>query len=154
MPVNKASILQYAPGSVFKTPKGAPLYYSDLVNTYNSDIQSDRISFNVHELEFKFPNGAIGLRNINISENTGQLIGIMGASGAGKTTLLNTLAGLERPSNGKILINGYDIFLEKDKIEGVIGYVAQDDLLIEDLTVYQIFITMPSFASKEPPKKN
>lgn len=137
MPVKKASILQYAPGSVFKTPKGAPLYYSDLVNTYNSDIQSDRISFNVHELEFKFPNGAIGLRNINISENTGQLIGIMGASGAGKTTLLNTLAGLEKPSNGKILINGYDIFLEKDKIEGVIGYVAQDDLLIEDLTVYQ-----------------
>jgi len=137
MPVKKGSILQYAPGSVFKTPKGAPLYYSDLVNRYNSDIQSDRISFNVHDLEFRFPNGAIGLRNINISENTGQLIGIMGASGAGKTTLLNTLAGLEKPSQGKILINGYDIFLEKEKIEGVIGYVAQDDLLIEDLTVYQ-----------------
>ncbi|MBX2840571.1 MAG: ATP-binding cassette domain-containing protein [Flammeovirgaceae bacterium] len=137
MPVKKGSILQFSPGSVFKTPKGAPLYYSDLVSRYNSDKEADKISFNVYGLEFKFPNGDIGLRNVDISENTGKLIGIMGASGAGKTTLLNTLAGLESPSKGEVLINGFNIYKEKDKIEGIIGYVAQDDLLIEDLTVYQ-----------------
>lgn len=153
MPVKMGSILQFAPGSVFKTPKGAPLYYSDLVSRYNSDKQADRISFNVHDLEFRFPNGDIGLRNINISENTGQLIGIMGASGAGKTTLLNTLAGLEKPSKGKILINGYDIFLEKAKIEGVIGYVAQDDLLIEDLTVYQNLYYNAKLCFKDTPEE-
>ncbi|MBT28747.1 MAG: ABC transporter, partial [Thalassobius sp.] len=153
MPIKMGSILQFAPGSVFKTPKGAPLYYSDLVSRYNSDKQADRISFNVHDLEFRFPNGDIGLRNINISENTGQLIGIMGASGAGKTTLLNTLAGLEKPSKGKILINGYDIFLEKAKIEGVIGYVAQDDLLIEDLTVYQNLYYNAKLCFKDTPEE-
>ena len=130
-------ILQFAPGSIFKTPKGAPLYYSDLVNTYNSDTQIKNLSFNATDLEFRFPNGHIGLRNVNISEGPGNLIGIMGASGAGKTTLLNVLAGLERPYAGSVKINGFDIHTESDEIEGVIGYIAQDDLLIEELTVYQ-----------------
>src|SRR5690606_34244493 len=86
--------------------------------------------------ELVFPNGTIGLRNVVISEGPGKLIGIMGASGAGKTTLLNVLAGLVVPTKGQILINGFDLHKEKDKIHGVIGYVSQDDLLIEELTVY------------------
>lgn len=130
-------ILQFAPGSVFKTPKGAPLYYSDLVSTYSSDTRINNISFNVEDLEFRFPNGHIGIRNVNLSEGPGNLIGIMGASGAGKTTLLNVLAGLETPYKGEVRINGSNIHTEPEKIEGVIGYVAQDDLLIEELTVYQ-----------------
>ncbi|HRX00610.1 MAG TPA: ATP-binding cassette domain-containing protein, partial [Cyclobacteriaceae bacterium] len=59
------------------------------------------------------------------------------ASGAGKTTLLTVLAGLEKPSKGEILINGYSIHARPDKIKGVIGYVSQDDLLIEELTVFE-----------------
>src|SRR5258708_3156406 len=61
----------------------------------------------------------------------------MGASGAGKSTLLHVLNGNEKPSKGQVLINGIDIHREPGKIEGVIGFVPQDDLLIEDLTVYQ-----------------
>jgi ABC-type multidrug transport system ATPase subunit len=61
----------------------------------------------------------------------------MGASGAGKTTLLNVLAGIEKPSGGEILINGLNIHTKKEHIQGVIGYISQDDLLIEELTVYQ-----------------
>ena len=137
LPVNTRSILQFAPGSVFKTPKGAPLYYSDLVSTFNSDISQDDISFTVKAIEYKFPNGHLGIRDVSISEGPGRLIGIMGASGAGKTTLLNVMAGLESPSKGEILLNGVNIHTQKNKIEGVIGYIAQDDLLIEELTVYQ-----------------
>ena len=63
----------------------------------------------------------------------------MGASGAGKSTLLNVLNGNYRPTTGSVQINGFDIHKEEnqDKIEGVIGYVSQDDLLIEELTVFQ-----------------
>ena len=61
----------------------------------------------------------------------------MGASGAGKSTLLHVLNGTEKPSKGHVLINGIDIHQSPEKIEGVIGFVPQDDLLIEDLTVYQ-----------------
>lgn len=137
--VKKDSLLLFSNGSIIKTPMGSPLYYSDLVNRYNSDVTRENISFNVDDLEFKFPNGAIGLRNVNLSENSGKLIGIMGASGAGKTTLLNVLAGLEKPSKGSVKINGFNIHdpKETDHIEGVIGYIAQDDLLIEELSVFQ-----------------
>ncbi|MEQ8425386.1 MAG: ATP-binding cassette domain-containing protein, partial [Cyclobacteriaceae bacterium] len=53
------------------------------------------------------------------------------------TTLLSVLAGLEKPTKGEILINGYNIHSRPDKIKGVIGYVSQDDLLIEELTVFE-----------------
>src|ERR1022692_4397255 len=61
----------------------------------------------------------------------------MGGSGAGKSTLLNLLNGNDIPSSGQVLINGMDLHKEKEALEGVVGYVPQDDLLIEELTVYQ-----------------
>lgn len=127
----------FSHGSTIKTQAGDALYYSDLVAHFNEEIKTTKLSFNANVEEFKFPNGAIGLRDVLISEGPGKLIGIMGASGAGKTTLLLTLAGLEKPSKGEIKINGFDINTQKDKIQGVIGFVSQDDLLIEELTVYQ-----------------
>lgn len=127
----------FSHGSTIKTQAGDALYYSDLVAHFNEELKDVKLSFNATIDELKFPNGAIGLRNVFISEGPGKLIGIMGASGAGKTTLLNVLAGLVKPTTGQILINGFDINTEKDKIHGVIGYVSQDDLLIEELTVYE-----------------
>src|SRR5690606_15341829 len=135
MQPNRAYLFSH--GSTIKTQHGDALYYSDLVANFNEELKTTKLSFNANIEELKFPNGAIGLRNVVISEGPGKLIGIMGASGAGKTTLLNVLAGLVKPTKGNILINGFDIHTEKDKIQGVIGYVSQDDLLIEELTVYQ-----------------
>jgi ABC-type multidrug transport system ATPase subunit len=127
----------FSHGSTIKTQAGDALYYSDLVRDFNEEIKTTKLSFTANVKEFKFPNGAIGLRDVVVSEGPGKLIGIMGASGAGKTTLLHVMAGLGKPSIGNVLINGFDINTQKDKIHGVIGYVSQDDLLIEELTVYQ-----------------
>ncbi len=127
----------FSNGSTIKTQSGSALYYSDLVAHFNEEIKTTKLSFKAFIKEFKFPNGAIGLRDVEIAEGPGKLIGIMGASGAGKTTLLNVLAGLEKSEKANVIINGFNIHTEKDKIHGVIGYVPQDDLLIEELTVYQ-----------------
>src|SRR5690606_33085618 len=67
----------------------------------------------------------------------GSLAGIIGDSGAGKRTLLNLLTGILRPQSGSITINGVDIHNTPQRLEGLIGYAPQDDLLIEDLTPYQ-----------------
>jgi ABC transport system ATP-binding/permease protein len=136
-PMSPGRLYLFSTGSTIKTQAGNALYYSDTVANFNDEIKTTKLSFNARVDELQFPNGAIGLRNVEISEGPGRLIGIMGASGAGKTTLLNVMAGLVKPTKGQILINGFDIFEEKDRIHGVIGYVAQDDLLIEELTVYQ-----------------
>lgn len=124
-------------GSTIKAQGGDALYYSDLIAHFNDDLKTARLSFNATVGEVKFPSGNFGLRDISISEGAGKLIGIMGASGAGKSTLLNVLAGLIKPGEGQIRINGFDLHAEADRIHGVIGYVSQDDLLIEELTVYQ-----------------
>lgn len=131
------NIYIFSNGSTLRLPTGKPIYYSDIVDCFANEEIDSNITFNAKDLEFKFRTGDYGLRGINISEKQGRLFGIMGASGAGKTTLMNVLSGIESPSNGKVLLNGIDIHKNKKEIEGVIGYIPQDDLLIEELTVFQ-----------------
>lgn len=125
------------PGSSLRSSKVQPIYYSDIISAFLSSKTKSRITFNANKIEFKFKNGKLGLRGVNIQEESGRLIGIMGGSGAGKSTLLNVLNSNEAPTSGEVLINGINIHTQKDKIEGVIGHVSQDDLLIEELTVFQ-----------------
>lgn len=136
-PIASKGVYLFSQGSILKMPKGAPIYYGDLVNRFNADISTPDISFVADHVHFSFPNGTVGLRDICISERSGTLVGIMGSSGAGKTTLLNVMAGLDTPSQGEVRINGLDVAGDKEKLEGVIGYVSQDDLLIEELTVFE-----------------
>lgn len=135
--INKDKVYILTEGSSIRSSKVAPIYYSDIISSFLSDTSKEKISFIAKNVEFKFKGGKIGLRNINIVEDSGKLIGIMGGSGAGKSTLLNVLNSNETPSGGEILINGINIHTEANKIEGVIGHVSQDDLLIEELTVFQ-----------------
>lgn len=124
-------------GSCIRGNKILPIYYSDIVSSFRAGAVESPISFVAEDISFKFKNGHIGLRNINVAESGGKLIGLMGGSGAGKSTLLNVLNGNETPSEGSVRINEIDIHKQRRKIEGVIGYVPQDDLLMDDLTVFQ-----------------
>jgi len=137
LPVRSNRIYLFANGSAIRFPKGKPVYYSDVVSKYMADTTAAHITYNVNKVDFRFKNGYLGLRDVNLSEAQGRLIGIMGASGAGKTTLLNVLTGIEAPSSGEVLINGINLHTENEKMDGVIGYIPQDDLLIEELTVFQ-----------------
>jgi putative ABC transport system ATP-binding protein len=49
------------------------------------------------------------LRNINLEISQGEFIAFMGPSGSGKTTLLNLIAGIDKPTSGKVLIDGVDV---------------------------------------------
>ena len=135
--VSNRRIYLFASGSAIRLPKGKPVYYSDIVSHFLLDKTPTRISYNAHGIEYLFPDGVTAIRKISFSENQGKLVGIMGASGSGKTTLLSILSGLTNPSSGNIFINGINLFQQKDKLHGMIGLIPQDDLLIEELTVFQ-----------------
>ncbi len=124
-------------GASIRNPKIKPIYYGDIISQYNVDRIKSRIIFESREIGYKFKSGAIGLHTMSFTEESGKLVGIMGASGAGKSTLLNVLNGSSPPTSGAVTINGINIHTEKEEIEGLIGHVSQDDLLIEELTVYQ-----------------
>jgi ABC-type multidrug transport system ATPase subunit/uncharacterized tellurite resistance protein B-like protein len=135
--ISKERVHILTPGSSLRSSKVKPIYYSDIIGRFLADDSKAKISFEAKNIEYKFKGGKLGLRNINIREESGKLIGIMGGSGAGKSTLLNVLNGVEIPSGGEVLINGKNIHKDKKSVEGVIGHVTQDDLLIEELTVYE-----------------
>ena len=125
------------PGSSLRNKRIEPIFYSDVIGQFVDDSIHSPIEFSCNNVEYHFNKNSIGLQKTNFSSRSGKLVGIMGASGAGKSTLVNVLSGINQPTKGQVLINDIDIHKEKSKIEGLIGYVAQDDLLIEELTVYQ-----------------
>ncbi len=126
-----------SPGSSIRNSKIKPVYFSEIINSFISDEHITRIDFIAQNIEHQFKEGTIGIRNMNLHQESGQLIGIMGASGAGKSTLVNILNGSTKPTSGHVTINGIDIHAESQEVEGLIGHVSQDDLLIEELTVFQ-----------------
>ena len=114
-----------------------PIYYSRIYKKFVSRKFPEKIVFEGHEIEFLFKNSDNGIRQMQFKIESGNLIGLMGGSGVGKTTMLNLLHGKTKPTTGNLYVNGFDLHADSDKLTGLIGYVPQDDMLIEELTVYQ-----------------
>ena len=127
----------FSQGSVIKSEGNLPIFQCDIAGCFRMDKVTEPLSFVASDIKYEFKNGKIGLQKINIAEEAGRLIAIMGGSGSGKSTLLEVLNGNYEPTRGAIRINSIDINLDKRKIDGVIGYVPQDDLLVEELTVFE-----------------
>jgi ABC transport system ATP-binding/permease protein len=136
-PLSSGSILVFSPGSVIRDSKVKPVYYSDVMRSFLEDDKQTPVVLTASKVEYIFANGKKGLHEISFTASSGSLVGIMGGSGAGKSTLLNILNTNLTPSSGEVLINGTNIHTDSKKISGLIGYVPQDDLLMEDLTVFQ-----------------
>ena len=131
-------IYPFSQGSSIKGYKITPIYYWDVTMQFlKEDFKASRVVYEVNNLEYRFKSGAVGIHHMSFKEESGRMVGIMGASGAGKSTLLGVLNGTSEPYDGEVLINGISIHKEKEKIKGLIGYVSQDDLLIEELTVFE-----------------
>lgn len=124
-------------GVNIKGPGIEPIYYSKVYKAFLVDNYHGKIVFEGHNIEFTFKDSDNGIKPMNFRLESGNLVGIMGGSGVGKTTLLNLLHGKRKPEKGNIYINGYDLHEDAGMLNGLIGYVPQDDMLIEELTVYQ-----------------
>jgi len=135
--MRKELIYLFASGGTLRLPAGPPVYYSDIATRFQADLDHELISLEADHLSYRFPGGVTGLKDISFSARQGNLVGIMGASGAGKTTLLNTLSGNYHPASGHIRINQLDLWEDAGALNGVSGFVPQDDLLIEELTVFE-----------------
>ena len=95
------------------------------------------------------------LKMCNLEIEQGKFIAIVGKSGSGKSTLLRILAGLDRPDQGKVIVDGQDIFSFKDKELAAfrrrkIGYIYQDYSLFPEFTSAEN-IYMPLALDKKDP---
>ena len=87
-------------------------------------------------------NSVKALRGVNLSVKQGEFVAIVGTSGSGKSTLLHMLGGIDRPTGGKVFVDGKDIFSLKDEELTIfrrrkIGFVFQAFNLVPVLNVYE-----------------
>lgn len=78
--------------------------------------------------------------NINFKIEEGEIIGLLGPNGAGKSTTMNMITGYIEPTEGEIIVNGYDISKKPKKAKTQIGYMPEGVPLYSDLTVKE-FVT-------------
>ena len=139
VPVLPGAYQVWLQSSVLKGKNGKPVYYSTIMSAYNkkekTEGESDHVEFCGRDINFRFPNSDNGMHDLSFTLHSGELLAIMGGSGTGKSTLLSILNGSLIPQEGSITINGHDI--SEPAAKNLIGFVPQDDLLIEELTVYQ-----------------
>ena len=140
VPVLPGCFQVWLQSSVLKGKDRKPVYYSTILRAYNKangheEDKNHYVEFCGRDINFRFPNSNNGTHNLSFTLQSGELLAIMGGSGTGKTTLLSLLNGSMAPQEGTITINGHDI--AEPEAKSLIGYVPQDDLLIEELTVYQ-----------------
>ena len=124
-------------GSALRGGNISPVYYSDIESGFLKKKIPDNISFFAREVDFSFPDSDNGIHKFSFSAEAGELTGIMGGSGVGKSTLIKVFNGIHKPDHGDIFINGHELQSRRNELKGMIAYVPQDDLLIEELTVYQ-----------------
>ncbi|MBP7729996.1 MAG: ABC transporter ATP-binding protein, partial [Bacteroidales bacterium] len=150
LPALSGRIYTFANGSSIKSHQSQPIFYSDINYIFLSEEIKYKINIKVDNLTYKFSDGVTAVNNVSFSLQGGNLVGILGASGTGKTTLINLMSGILKPTSGSIKINGFDINKKRHEIEGVIGFVPQYDLLIDDLTVFEnlFFAARQCFGSK------
>lgn len=76
--------------------------------------------------------------HVSLNIRPGELVAIIGGSGAGKSTILNCMCGYLPPDNGKVYINGVDLYQHFDSLKKLIGYVPQSDIVYDNLSLYDM----------------
>lgn len=78
------------------------------------------------------------LNNINIQIEPNDFVAIIGGSGSGKTTIMNAMSGYEKATSGKVYINSVDLYKHYKVLKNNIGYVPQQDIIYENLTLIKM----------------
>lgn len=96
--------------------------------------------------------------HVDLSIKPGQFVSFVGGSGAGKTTFMKCISGISKPTSGKVLVDGNDLFSNYQTLKNIIGYVPQQDivytdLLLGDMLKYAANLRMPDDSSDEEKEK-
>jgi ABC-type multidrug transport system ATPase subunit/ABC-type multidrug transport system permease subunit/putative methionine-R-sulfoxide reductase with GAF domain/predicted nuclease of predicted toxin-antitoxin system len=123
--------------------QGDKLYINGKVLSFdieNKIVESSKFSFSsfiVRGLKHLFNDNSIGLDDISFEMEHGDLVAIMGPSGCGKSTLLSVINGNQKPNSGDVVLDSFDLHRNYAFLKNFMGFVPQDDLLFDNLTVFE-----------------
>jgi ABC-2 type transport system ATP-binding protein len=81
----------------------------------------------------------VAVAGLTFTVGSGEILGLVGPNGAGKTSTLRALAGILTPTQGRLLIDGYDLAREPRQAKAALAYVPDDPSLFDRLTVWEHF---------------
>lgn len=146
---NSWSVLTNTKSSVLKVLKSLEL---SIDNKYSRKIKKFNFSekIEIKSLNFKFNNDAqkFILKDINLTIEKGERIGIIGQTGSGKTTLINIIMGLLEPTSGELLVDNLSIYAKQDKYRKIswqksIAHVPQNIYLSDQSFAENIAFGIP-----------
>ena len=73
--------------------------------------------------------------NVSLDIKPCEMVAVVGGSGDGKSTIMNCISGYDRATSGNIYVNGIDLYQNYDALKSIIGYVPQQDIVFDNLTV-------------------
>ncbi|HEY9123728.1 MAG TPA: ATP-binding cassette domain-containing protein [Bacteroidales bacterium] len=136
-PIEPYCIYILEKGYAIRSPKIQTVHFSDIAGNFLYRHSKSEIKLIARDIEFRFGNSSNGIHKFSFVAQSGQLIAIMGGSGVGKSTLLNILNGNMKPQSGNVFVSDVDIYAQRDKAIDFLGFVPQDDLLVEELSVFE-----------------
>ena len=123
-----------------------------LYQLYDYGVRLDAIDI-VKTVRLKFKKKDIS-QHVDFTASPGEFIAFVGGSGAGKSTFMKCISGVTKPTSGKVLINGNDLYGNYSVLKNLIGYVPQENIIFDDLTLidmlrYAANLRMPDDATNE-----
>ena len=83
------------------------------------------MSLVIQGLSKTYPNGVHALKNISLTIGN-NMFGLLGPNGAGKSTLMRTIATLQEPDSGSIMLDNIDVLKQKNEVRQTLGYLPQE----------------------------
>lgn len=128
------------------------LIYSKGLIFYKNAVQG--INIEISDVSKEVGKGKRILNNVSATIESNEFVAIIGGSGAGKTTLMNAISGFDPKYTGLVQFNGVDVKAQFSILKNYIGYVPQEDIIYENLTLrkmlyYTAKLKMPGDISKD-----
>ncbi|MHA1990660.1 MAG: ATP-binding cassette domain-containing protein [Candidatus Hodarchaeales archaeon] len=94
------------------------------------------------------------VKDLSFEVRKGEIYGLLGPNGSGKTTTIKSILGLQVVNSGKINVSGYDPIISPEDVKRIVGYVAEDPVLYESMTVGELLDFVTSLRNLDPEKAN
>jgi len=94
-------------------------------DNYIWSLREKPVALTIRSLSKTYPNGVKALKNLSLSIGN-NMFGLLGPNGAGKSSLMRTIATLQDPDSGSILLDGLDVLTQKDEVRRILGYLPQE----------------------------
>ena len=88
----------------------------------------------VDDLVKVYPGNIVAVNHLSFKVYEGEVYGLIGPNGAGKTTTLRIIATLLKPTSGKVIVAGYDVVKDAEKVRKLISYLPEEAGAYKNLT--------------------